>query len=728
LELPIELSDLLVIGRSLQRAAIAGAAAGVLVVAIDSRLINAQRAGESSRPWTCWVMSGATSILFSSPVTDRSCLLSSDPVTASRGLARRSFNAQALAAPGTPIGLAAAISGRTVSLTWTPGAGDSATSYLLEAGSASGQSDLAAFDTGSAIPTLTATDVPPGVYFVRVRARNASGTSAPSNEVVASVLGACAGAPGAPTGLTATTNGASVALRWQAPTGSCPATTYVIEAGSGPGLSNLASFSTGSTLTTFSASGVPSGSYYLRVRSGNASGASAPSNEVVMVVGQASSEVNLFSPNAATIATSEGAPYGSTDIFFRTSYLETSSAYGYGPTKVLQAYICLNAVVAFDQCSQRTPPTGPLPLQMLDAIGRGIASYAGTGVKLLVRFTYNFGPLGASDAPIDVIATHIDQLAPILLQNKDLIFALEAGFIGTWGEWHHSTSGNDDPGPRRALLQKLFLSLGGAFPILVRYPADAIAAGGTTPPSGLGIHDDFFASNAVDGGTWNFPNYYGFPPSQLMAYGAQASLTTMFVGEFGFDTYPQLQDCAPLDRYSYQFNVQSIALHVGNDAVHVQNSLQAQGCITAFYNKVGVRIELQGSTLQGNLTPGGTLAVSVTLRNAGYGRVIRPRPVTLVLLASGSVVAQLPVALADLDLRQLLSAQTPTSRTFQFSVALPPNLPLGTISTALAIQDPSPSLAFQPAYALPLNSVDQNNNSIFDRTTGYNLIGAFTSR
>jgi hypothetical protein len=86
------------------------------------------------------------------------------------------------------------------------------------------------------------------------------------------------------------------------------------------------------------------------------------------------------------------------------------------------------------------------------------------------------------------------------------------------------------------------------------------------------------------------------------------------------------------------------------------------------------------------------------------------------------------VPLADLDLRQLLPAQTPLPRTFQFSVTLPPNLPLETISAALSIPDPSPSLASQPAYALPLNSVDQNNNPVFDRATGYNVIGTFTLR
>src|SRR5205823_4513755 len=92
-------------------------------------------------------------------------------------------NAAPIVAPGPPMLAPATISGNTVTLNWTPAAGDAATSYVLEAGSASGRSDLANADTRSQQPTLTATEVPPGTYFVRVRARNASGTSAPSNEI-----------------------------------------------------------------------------------------------------------------------------------------------------------------------------------------------------------------------------------------------------------------------------------------------------------------------------------------------------------------------------------------------------------------------------------------------------------------------------------------------------------------------------------------------------------------
>jgi hypothetical protein len=79
---------------------------------------------------------------------------------------------------------------------------DPATSYLVEAGSSSGRSDLAVFDSGNPSTTLTVTSVPAGSYFVRVRSRNSSGVSAPSNEITVTVGGVPPGGPpgGPPTG------------------------------------------------------------------------------------------------------------------------------------------------------------------------------------------------------------------------------------------------------------------------------------------------------------------------------------------------------------------------------------------------------------------------------------------------------------------------------------------------------------------------------------------------
>ena len=156
---------------------------------------------------------------------------------------------------------------------------------MIQAGSASGLSNLANSSTGSSSPTLTATAVSPGVYFVRVLAQNASGASAPSNEIVVTVAGGCSLAPAVPTGLATAASGSTITLTWQTPAVGCAPTAYIIQAGSAPGLSNLANFSTGNAATSFSAGGVGAGSYYVRVLAANAAGSSGPSPDVLLVVG-----------------------------------------------------------------------------------------------------------------------------------------------------------------------------------------------------------------------------------------------------------------------------------------------------------------------------------------------------------------------------------------------------------------------------------------------------------
>jgi titin len=92
-------------------------------------------------------------------------------------------------------------------------------------------------------------------------------------------------APGSPSNLAASSAGGSVTLTWTAPGGGDPTTAYVIEAGSAPGLANLATFSTGNSSTIFQAAGVGAGTYYVRVRAANGFGTSGASNEAVLVVG-----------------------------------------------------------------------------------------------------------------------------------------------------------------------------------------------------------------------------------------------------------------------------------------------------------------------------------------------------------------------------------------------------------------------------------------------------------
>jgi hypothetical protein len=95
------------------------------------------------------------------------------------------------------------------------------------------------------------------------------------------------GVPPPPTTPEVLVRGSRLTLAWTPPPLGARPTTYVIEGGSGPGQRNLANFSTGSTGTTFTADGLAAGTYYLRMRSANASGVGAAGLEQAFVVGAA---------------------------------------------------------------------------------------------------------------------------------------------------------------------------------------------------------------------------------------------------------------------------------------------------------------------------------------------------------------------------------------------------------------------------------------------------------
>ena len=186
-------------------------------------------------------------------------------------------------APGAPGSFSATVSGSSVTLSWTAPTSGDVTSYVIEAGSGTGLADLVSFSTGSTATTFSASGVASGTYYVRVRAANAGGSGTASAEVVLTVGSSGCTTPSAPSGLTLTGNaGGVVRLSWTASSGS--PTSYVVEAGSATGLSNLANSNLGGTSTTLTATGVGAGMYFVRMRATNACGTSAASNEVIVVV------------------------------------------------------------------------------------------------------------------------------------------------------------------------------------------------------------------------------------------------------------------------------------------------------------------------------------------------------------------------------------------------------------------------------------------------------------
>jgi hypothetical protein len=178
----------------------------------------------------------------------------------------------------SPSGFKVSWVGTTATLSWTTAAGATAedvpTNFVLEAGSAPGLSDVASVNLGNT--TSFSADVSSGTYYVRVHATNDYGESDPTADLVL----VAPGAPNAPSAFMASGSGNTVDLRWTAPRGGFAATSYLIEAGSAPGQSDLGRFPVGNVLRFSTVA--PSGVYYVRVRAVNDKGAGEPSNEIIV--------------------------------------------------------------------------------------------------------------------------------------------------------------------------------------------------------------------------------------------------------------------------------------------------------------------------------------------------------------------------------------------------------------------------------------------------------------
>ena len=144
-----------------------------------------------------------------------------------------------------------------------------------------------------------------------------------------------------------------------------------------------------------------------------------------------------------------------------------------------------------------------LPSSFLDGLKSDFAAARGSGVKLMLRFTYNFGY--SPDAPINIVLQQIAQLKPILTQYSDVIAVMQAGFIGAWGEWHDSTNDLTTLTNRSKIANAILDALPSTRMIEIRTPCRANDIFPTPPDqstafdgsnaSRVGQHNDCFLSN-----------------------------------------------------------------------------------------------------------------------------------------------------------------------------------------------------------------------------------------
>ena len=370
----------------------------------------------------------------------------------------------------------------------------------------------------------------------------------------------------------------------------------------------------------------------------------------------------------------------------------------------------------------------------LNTIDKVFDTARSRGLKLVIRFVYNPGPKSSSDplkvnpdVPLSLVLDHIDQLKPILQNNTDVIAAMQAGFVGHWGEWHSSKYLNNLE-DRKRITDTLLTVLPSDRMLMLRYPryqqrfyegpiSDSQAFTGTNL-SRLGLHDDAFLKDDTDDGTFK-SNAAGVKISTYCDNSSvgetqcwrnfvyQNSKYSPVGGEASLDNPPR-SSCP--NAVLQMENMHWSFINNGFNQT-VLNSWINDGCMPDIRRRLGYRLELKEASLPEKLSPGNTLSVSVSLNNSGFASMFNTRPVYLVLQNTSN---RYEFKLNNVDPRKWEARK---SYVINSSVGLPTNVVPGSYKLALWIPDSAESLKNNPAY-----SVRFANFEVWDETLGYNVL------
>jgi len=354
----------------------------------------------------------------------------------------------------------------------------------------------------------------------------------------------------------------------------------------------------------------------------------------------------------------------------------------------------------------------PLSQAELNMISNDFAVMRQAGVKSVLRFAYN-SAIGDDDAPLSVVLNHMDQLAPIIGTNSDVIATAQAGFVGSWGEWHASTNNLADPVNARQITDKWLEILPDDRAIQIRTPAlkkmitqdtAALTVGEAfmdTDKARIGHHNDCFLASSSDFGTYT-------NPAADKAFIGQETQFVPMGGETCAVSTRSGSATARVEMEQLHFSYLNSGYHPG-----VLADWQADGFMDEVKRKLGYRFELETLDYDPVVFAGGALALTLDLENTGWASPFNKRDVLYTLVSSDGLTEY--TFELDEDPRTWLPGGVITVSSV---LDIPGDVPAGSYSLMLSLPDPAAALADRPEYAIQLA-----NQGMWDPATGRNDLG-----
>ena len=371
--------------------------------------------------------------------------------------------------------------------------------------------------------------------------------------------------------------------------------------------------------------------------------------------------------------------------------------------------------------------TQDLPDAILNGFDEDMQVLRDMGLKCVLRFAYTERESDKEDAKPAWAIRHMEQLKPHLAANADVIYVLEAGFVGVWGEWYYSNNyGNETQhvtANRRTIIENLFANVPTDRFILFRYPMiqqdylqdknplTATEAFSGTEKSRMGCHNDAFLHNWGNMGTYGSDDDDD-DPKQRQSVATQC-LYTPNGGETNIDDDENLAERmyskAPSEMSKYHWSFCGSTY-----AMPVIRRWRNSGIFDTLNVHMGYRYNLLDGRYTDEVAPGGKMNVTIRVRNDGYAPIYNERPVYLVMQGVGAVSASYTMKLKADPRRWLPNGEISW---INEQVDIPENAQEGAYQLYLWMPDKYESIQNDPRFAVRCANVN-----VWDASSGYNRL------
>ena len=268
----------------------------------------------------------------------------------------------------------------------------------------------------------------------------------------------------------------------------------------------------------------------------------------------------------------------------------------------------------------------PLDEARLSVLDEAMNRVREAGLKVVFRAAYGFtdSDYRVDPADLNLIRGHIAALSNRLSSHAPWVFAVQAGMLGPWGEWHGSVHGNPPSLESRLAVVKSWLDgLPDTIFVQVRRPMflrDLAAATPAVDFKRTGWHDDALLALPDDMGTFAEA---GWDRKRELAW-CHESLRAV---PFGGETVPASEATTPARVLEELKTLHTTFLNRGYHAGTLEKWKQSEVGESNLYQlvarRLGYRLRVTRMDLQRKA--GATLQGRLFLRNEGFAAPLKPR-------------------------------------------------------------------------------------------------------